>query len=222
MCHFVLCTSHMSSPLVTVLLLVVGIGLAAGGFLFFNEALYGLGLLAGLSVGLAAFTTESLPQQWKLIVLVVAPLVGLALAGSIKTLLVAVPGALMGAAIAVVYANISLASPANLLDPIVAVGAVGGLVLALLVETPILVVLTASWGAALVSLALGGPFLQPGATLQSSVLDLLSLTYWVVFGLGILTQVGVWYYVRRKLDDGQSLKGVLLSGAGKRVGSMRN
>jgi uncharacterized protein (DUF486 family) len=95
-------------------------------------------------------------------------------------------------------------------------------VLALLVETPILVVLTASWGAALVSLALGGPFLQPGATLQSSVLDLLSLTYWVVFGLGILTQVGVWYYVRRKLDDGQSLKGVLLSGAGKRVGSMRN
>ena len=212
----------MASPMVTVLLLVVGLALAGGGFLFFNEALYGLGLLAGLSVGLAAFTMESVPQQWKLVVLVAAPLVGLALAGSIKTLLVAVPGALMGAGVAIAFGNISLASPANLLDPIVAAGAVVGLVLGLVVETPILIVLTSSWGATLVSIALGGSLLQPGVPIQESVTNFLSLTYWAIFALGILTQVGVWYYVRTQLDDGQSLKGAVLRGAGKRVGSLRN
>ena len=212
----------MASPMVTILLLVVGLALAGGGFLFFNEALYGLGLLAGLSVGLAAFTMESVPQQWKLVVLVAAPLVGLALAGSIKTLLVAVPGALMGAGVAIVFGNISITSAMSLADPIVVGGAVVGVILALLVETPILILLTASWGATLVSIALGGSLLQPGVPIQESVTNFLSLTYWALFALGVLTQVGVWYYVRTQLDDGQSLKGVVLRGAGKRVGSLRN
>jgi hypothetical protein len=208
--------------MVTILLLVVGLALAGGGFLFFNEALYGLGLLAGLSVGLAAFTMESVPQQWKLVVLVAAPLVGLALAGSIKTLLVAVPGALMGAGVAIVFGNISITSAMSLADPIVVGGAVVGVILALLVETPILILLTASWGATLVSIALGGALLQPGVPIQESVTSFLSMTYWALFALGVLTQVGVWYYVRTQLDDGQSLKGVVLRGAGKRVGSLRN
>lgn len=212
----------MASPMVTILLLVVGLALAGGGFLFFNEALYGLGLLAGLSVGLAAFTMESVPQQWKLVVLVAAPLVGLALAGSIKTLLVAVPGALMGAGVAIVFGNISITSAMSLADPIVVGGAVVGVILALLVETPILILLTASWGATLVSIALGGALLQPGVPIQESVTSFLSMTYWALFALGVLTQVGVWYYVRTQLDDGQSLKGVVLRGAGKRVGSLRN
>jgi uncharacterized protein (DUF486 family) len=203
--------------MVTILLLVVGLALAGGGFLFFNEALYGLGLLAGLSVGLAAFTMESVPQQWKLVVLVAAPLVGLALAGSIKTLLVAVPGALAGALVAVVATGIDLSSPANLIDPAVAAGAAVGLVVALVVETPVLVLLTASWGATLVSVALGAPVLREGVSLQSSAFEVLTLSYWVVFALGVLAQVALWYYVRRVLDADQSIKGLVLRRAGRAV-----
>jgi uncharacterized protein (DUF486 family) len=207
----------MASPLVTVALLVVGLALAVGGFLFFNEALYGLGLLAGLSVGIVVLTAEGVPQGWGIAALIIGPLVGLALAGSVKTLLVAVPGALAGALVAVVATGIDLSSPANLIDPAVAAGAAVGLVVALVVETPILILLTASWGATLVSVALGAPVLREGVSLQSSAVEVLTLSYWVVFALGILAQVALWYYVRRVLDDDQSIKGVALRRAGRGV-----
>jgi hypothetical protein len=207
----------MASLLVTLALLVLGLALAAGGFLFFTEALYGLGLLAGLSVGLVAYTAEGVPEGWGLAVLVAAPLVGLALAGSVKTLLVAVPGTLAGAAIAVVAAGVNLSSLVNLVDPAVAVGAAVGLVVALVVETPVLILLTASWGAILVSVALGAPVFQPDVSLQSSALDLLTVQYWVTFALGVVAQVGVWYYVRRVLDDGQSLKRLAARRLGRTV-----
>lgn len=207
----------MASLLVTVALLVLGLALAVGGFLFFTEALYGLGLLAGLSVGLVVLTAEGVPQSWGLAALVVGPLVGLALAGSVKTLLVAVPGALVGVLVAIVATGVDLSSPANLVDPAVAVGGAVGLVVALVVETPVLILLTASWGATMVSVALGAPVLREGASLQSSVFEVLSLSYWAVFGLGVLAQVALWYYVRRVLDGDQSIKGVVLRRAGRAV-----
>ncbi|MEF8888404.1 MAG: hypothetical protein V5A30_11400 [Haloarculaceae archaeon] len=207
----------MASLLVTVALLVLGLALAVGGFLFFTEALYGLGLLAGLSVGLVVLTAEGVPQSWGLAALVVGPLVGLALAGSVKTLVVAVPGALVGVLVAIVATGIDLSSPANLVDPAVAVGGAVGLVVALVVETPVLILLTASWGATLVSVALGAPVLREGASLQSSVFEVFTLSYWVVFALGVLVQVALWYYVRRVLDGDQSIKGVVLRRAGRAV-----
>jgi hypothetical protein len=207
----------MTSLLVTVALLVLGLALAVGGFLFFTEALYGLGLLAGLSVGLVVLTAEGIPQSWGLAALVVGPLVGLALAGSVKTLLVAVPGALVGVLVAIVATGVDLSSPANLVDPAVAVGGAVGLVVALVVETPVLVLLTASWGATLVSVALGAPVLREGASLQSSAFEVLTLSYWVVFVLGVLAQAALWYYVRRVLDGDQSIKGVVLRRAGRAV-----
>lgn len=207
----------MASLLVTVVLLVLGLALAVGGFLFFNEALYGLGLLAGLSVGLVVLAAEGVPQSWGLAALVVGPLVGLALAGSVKTLLVAVPGALVGILVAILATGIDLSSPATLVDPAVAVGGAVGLVVALVVETPVLILLTASWGATLVSVALGAPVLREGASLQSSVFEVLTLSYWVVFALGVLAQVALWYYVRRVLDGDQSIKGVVFRRAGQAV-----
>jgi uncharacterized protein (DUF486 family) len=207
----------MASLLVTVALLVLGLALAVGGFLFFTEALYGLGLLAGLSVGLVVLTAEGIPQSWGLAALVIGPLVGLALAGSVKTLLVAVPGALVGVLVAIVATGVDLSSPANLVDPAVAVGGAVGLVVALVVETPVLVLLTASWGATLVSVALGAPVLREGVSLQSSAFEVLTLSYWVVFALGVLAQVALWYYVRRVLDADQSIKGLVLRRAGRAV-----
>jgi len=207
----------MASLLVTVALLVLGLALAVGGFLFFTEALYGLGLLAGLSVGLVVLTAEGIPQGWGLAALVVGPLVGLALAGSVKTLLVAVPGALVGVLVAIVATGVDLSSPANLVDPAVAVGGAVGLVVALVVETPVLILLTASWGATLVSVAMGAPVLREGVSLQSSAFEVLTLSYWAVFALGILAQVALWYYVRRVLDGDQSIRGLVVRRAGRAV-----
>lgn len=207
----------MASLLVTVALLVLGLALAGGGFLFFSEALYGLGLLAGVGVGIVVYTAEGVPGGWGLVALVVGPLVGLVLAASVKTLLVAVPGALAGALVAVVATGIDLSSLANLIDPAVAAGAVAGLVVALVVETPVLVLLTASWGATMVSVALGAPVLREGASLQSSVVEVLTLSYWVVFALGVLAQAALWYYARRVLDGDQSIRGVVLHRTGRLV-----
>lgn len=207
----------MASLLVTVALLVLGLALAVGGFLFFTEALYGLGLLAGLSVGLVVLTAEGVPQSWGLAALVVGPLVGLALAGSVKTLLVAVPGALVGVLVAVIATGTDLSSPANLIDPAVAVGGAVGLVVALVVETPVLILLTASWGATMVSVALGAPVLREGVSLQSSAVEVLTLSYWLVFALGVLAQVALWYYVHRVLDGDRSITGLVLRRVGRPV-----
>lgn len=212
----------MASPLVTALMVVLGLALCAGGFLFFKEAFYLLGLLAGLSVGLVAFSRSLLPGQWGLLALVIAPLVGLALAAWIRTVALAVIGALAGGAIGVVVAGISVPPVTNLFDPILAVCVVVGVVGAYVAETVVLMVASASWGAALLSAGFGVPLFDSGLSLQNGLVNLLPTIYWVLFALGLATQLVVWYLLRTRLDDGQSLKGVVVRKTGRGLGSHRN
>jgi hypothetical protein len=207
----------MASAIVVLGLFLLGLGLAFGGFLLFRTALYGLGLLLGLSAGLAAFASGNF-GDWGIVVLVAAPLVGVALAGIARLLIIAVPGALGGAFVTAVVTDTALlplsAVEPSALAPVVA-GALVGIVVAYFLETAIAVVVTASWGASLVSLALGGATLEgPGA-----VADLVGALYIAVLVLGVVTQVALWYYLRTNLDDDEDAKRFLLRRAGQAVGS---
>lgn len=212
----------MASTLVTALLVLVGIALAVGGFLFFRAALYLLGLLLGLSLALAVTSSGYVPPDWEVVVLVVGPIVGIGLAATVKFLVIAVPGALMGAGAAVVVQGIPLTPVENLADPTIAVGALVGLVVAWLVETPFVVLVSASWGATMLSAAaganLGAVFDAPGSVAG----ELFGAVFWVVFVGGVVAQAAVWYYLRTALEDGQDARDVVLRRAGQRVGSLRN
>ncbi|QLG49975.1 hypothetical protein [Natrinema halophilum] len=204
------------------LLLILGVLLAGGGFLFFKEGLYALGFLIGLSAGVVSLQSEATTGQWGLVVLVAAPIIGIALAVSFRYLIVAIPGAVGGAAVAIVLTDLSLSEPSNLVDPTVLAAAIVGIVAAWFIETAIMIAVSASWGATLVSLSLGGALFEPGTTIRTSVLELISVTYWFVFGLGIVVQVAIWYYLRTTLDDDEEFREVLLESAGQQYESYRS
>lgn len=211
----------MASLLVTLALFVLGGTLCVGGYLFFKEAFYLLGLLLGLSVGVFALGNESVPDQWELLILVVAPVVGLLIAISLRTLAITVFGAAIGFAVGWLVAGISVPPVTNLLSPILAVCIVLGVVGAFLIETPIMMFASASWGATLLTVVFAGQLFQ-GSTPEAILASGLPTMYWVFLVLGLGTQVGVWYYLRKTLDDDQTLKGILMRRVGQRVGSLRN
>ena len=212
----------MASILVTLLLLVLGLALAAGGFLFFKEAFYLLGALAGLSVGVAALGSEAVPGQWDLAALVVAPVVGLALAAALRVLFVALIGALIGGFVGIVVSGASLSPVADLVNPVVGTGIVVGIVGAFFAETVIFMFASASWGARLITIAFGATLVPETGPPEANVLALFSALYWAVFVLGLAAQIGVWYYLRTYLDDDESLRGIVFNRAGRRYESLRS
>jgi len=207
--------------LVDVALIVLGLGLAGGGFLFFRTSLYLLGFLFGLSVGLSVFASGS-AGEWGIVALVVGPLLGIGLAGIARLVLVAVPGALAGGVAAAVVAGIPLSQIENLADPVVVVGVLLGVVVAYFLETAIAVVVTASWGASLVAIVLGGGVAAVTEGSGASAGDLLGTTYWVVLAVGLLAQAGLWYYLRTNLDDDENAAKFLLRRAGHRISVLRS
>ena len=207
----------MTSVAVTVGLFLLGVVLTAAGFLLFKTALYGLGLLLGLSVGLAVFTSGS-TGDWGMVVLVAAPLLGLGLAAVARLLLIAVPGALGGATVALIVTGTSLADlTVSSLPPVVA-GALIGVVVAYLLETAIAVLVTASWGASLVSLSLGTATVSD----PSALADLVGAVYLAVLVVGIVAQAVLWYYLRQNVGEDEDPRAFLLRRAGKAVGSLRS
>jgi len=210
----------MASPLVTLALFFIGAALCVGGYLFFKEAFYLLGLLAGLGVGLFALGNESVPDQWELLVLVAAPVVGLLIAISVRTIAITVFGAAIGFAVGWFVAGISVPPVTNLLSPVLGVCVVLGIVGAFVIETPIMMFASASWGATLLTVVFRGDLFR-GATPEAALTSGLPAMYWVFLALGLGAQIAVWYYLRQRLDDDQTLKGVLMRRAGRRVGSLR-
>lgn len=211
----------MTSLLVTVALFLIGAALCVGGYLFFKEAFYLLGLLAGLSVGVFALGNDAIPGQWDLAVLIIAPLVGLVLAMWIRTMAITVFGAALGFAVGWLVAGISVPPVTNLANPVLAAAVVVGIIAAFFLETPIMMFASASWGATLLTIVFNGQ-LFAGETPEAVLASGLPMVYWVLLVFGLGTQLGLWYYLRTRLDDGQTLKGLIMRRVGRRIGSLRN
>jgi hypothetical protein len=211
----------MASPLVTLALLVLGLALCVGGYLFFKEAFYLLGLLAGLSVGVFALGHPDIPDQWELLVLVAAPVVGLMLAIWIRTMIITLFGAGAGFAVGWVVAGISVPPVSNLASPVLVGSVILGIIGAFLLETVLMMFASAGWGATLLTIVFNGSLFlaeTPEAALTAKVPTM----YWVFYAFGLGAQVAVWYYLRTYLDDDQTLKGVVMRRAGRKTKSVRD
>ncbi|WP_262174855.1 hypothetical protein [Haloarcula laminariae] len=212
----------MLTPLVAVVLLVVGVLLTVGGFLFFREGVYALGFLLGLSVGIVALGNGDVPGRWALVVLVAAPLVGVAIAALYRYFIVVVPGAVFGGWAAMALSGVSLSSPVDSLAPVVITGAILGIVAAWFLETAIIMLVSASWGATLITVALGAPLLDSAASLETGLLAAATLFRGVLTLVGLAVQSGIWFYLRRSLDDDEQLREVVLRAAGKQYEALRS
>jgi len=211
----------MPSPLATVALLVVGLVLTVAGYIIFEEAIALLGLLAGLSVGVALLGNEAIPGQWDLAVLVVALVVGLVLAVTLQMVLVALFGAAIGFGVGLLVSGASLSALETLADPILGACVVLGVVGAFFLKTPIFMLASAGWGSTLLCLAFGIEPFAAQPSLQSAALA--PSTPNLVFEvLGLAAQVGLWYYARTRLEDGQTIKGILTRRAGRRFEAVRS
>lgn len=211
----------MASLPVTLALLVAGLALATAGFLFYKSAVYVVGFLLGAALGAIAAGKLGFASLEALAIALGVGLVGFLIASTVLTLIVVVPGAVSGAFIGLVISGAQVPPLPNLIDPLVAIGAVVGLVVAAVFQTPILAFVSASWGATLVSYALA-----PTATLEAVSPAVLtgtsgSLPVWffLVFGFGLVCQAGTWYYLRANDVDA---KEAVFRTLGRTVGNRRS
>lgn len=199
--------------LVTLLLVGIGLSLALGGFLFFRGALYLLGFLLGLSVGLIVLVNGTAPEGWGIAALVVGPVIGVSLALVVRFLLVATIGGLGGAVAVSVLASEPLVPSSGLPDPLLLAGVVVGVVVAFFLETAIIVLVTASWGSSMVALAVAA-----GASTVTTdpevLLGGMGAVRILVFVLGLAAQSGLWYWLRRNKPDDMTAGQFLLRQAG--------
>jgi|GEM_PF-3563150 len=189
----------MALPL-DLLLAVVGLVLATTGVFIYRKALYGFGGLAGAAGGLLAGTGVSAEP----VVLAGAALVGsvvgvwLVTAGY-RTAILAAGGA-SGLAVGLYAVGGSITEPMTLVDPVVAAGVLIGAIAGWFLRKVIVLVVSAAWGAALVSIALAPPI--DDVTSVTEVVDaFVSPWLYGVFVVGIAVQIGLYGYLHYYKDD---------------------
>lgn len=192
------------------LLLLTGIVLATTGIFIYRVALLGFGAVFGGAAGMLVGTAVGGDLTVFAGVIVVGAVVGVLLITSAYKMLVFGSGALTGAAGGMYLAGASLSSPASLADPLVAGGVFVGLVAAYFLKKVIVLVLSAAWGASLVSIARVD--FPEGAGIDGVFDAFVSTELIAVFVLGIGVQVGLWVgiqYYRGDKDEGGVLGGLL-------------
>lgn len=182
------------------LLVAVGLVLATTGVFIYRKALYGFGGLAGVAGGLLAGTAVSAEP----VVLAGAALVGsivgvwLVMAGYRMAILAA--GGASGLAAGLYAVGGSITKPMTLADPVVAASVLTGAVAGWFLRKVIVLVVSAAWGAALVSIALAPPI--EDVTNVTEVVDAF-VSPWLsgVFVVGIAVQIGLYGYLHYYRDD---------------------
>ncbi|QSG06925.1 hypothetical protein [Halapricum desulfuricans] len=183
------------------ILIAVGLVLATTGIFVYRKALYGFGGLLGAAGGVLIGT--NLTGDWMLVLgsAVVGTIVGIWLVLSAYRMAILAAGAVSGLAIGLYASGGSLARPATLADPLVLVGLLAGAVAGWLLRRLIVLVVSAAWGAALVSLAFTPPI--DDVTDAAELLDaFVSPWLYGVFVAGIAIQIGLYAYLQSSDSDG--------------------
>ncbi|MFW6018161.1 MAG: hypothetical protein ACOCPX_05015 [Halapricum sp.] len=161
--------------------------LATTGIFIYRRALYGFGGLLGAAGGL--LLGANLSGEWWLLLGVAV--LGTWLVLSAYRMAILAAGAISGFAVGLYATGGSFARPATLADPLALAGAVVGWLL----RRIIVLVVSAAWGASLVSVALAPPI--EDVTNVSEVLDaFVSPWLYGVFVAGITVQSGLYGYLQ--------------------------
>ncbi|MCU4717122.1 hypothetical protein [Halapricum hydrolyticum] len=190
------------------LLIAVGLVLATTGIFIYRKALYGFGGLLGAAGG--ALLGTNLAGDWLLVLGagVVGAVVGIWLMLSAYRMAILAAGAVSGLAVGLYASGGSFASPATIADPLVLVGLLAGAVVGWLLRKVIVLVVSAAWGAALVSIALSPPIAD--VTNVTEVVDaFVSPWLYGVFVAGIAVQVGLYGYLAHSGDSDDPAPGPL-------------
>lgn len=177
------------------LLIVLGIVLATTGVFVYRKALFGFGGLLGGAAG--ALVGIGIGADLLVFVgaIVVGAVVGIYLVLTAYRMAVLAAGAITGLAVGAYAAGASLTSPGTLVDPLVGGGLVAGLLAGWLLRKVIVLVISAAWGASLVSIGMA-PAIEDVTNVREIVDAFVSPWLYGVFVGGIAIQVGIWGYLR--------------------------
>lgn len=180
----------MAVPLEPVLL-AVGLLLATTGVFVYRVALLGFGGLLGGAGGMLTGVATGADFVTFVALAGFGSLVGIYLVYSAYKIAILAAGALTGLAGGMYVAGASLSNLGTLADPMLAVGLVVGVVAGWVFQKPIVIVVSAAWGASLVSIALA-PTIEDPTNIRALVDAFVSPALLAVFVLGIGVQTGLW------------------------------
>ncbi|MFB6188298.1 MAG: hypothetical protein ABEI57_00285 [Halapricum sp.] len=182
------------------LLIVLGIVLATTGVFIYRKALYGFGgLLGGAGGGLVGVAIGADLLVFALAILL-GVVVGIWLILTAYRMAILAAGAITGLAVGMYVAGASLTAPGSLADPIVGIGLVLGLIAGWVLKKVIVVVVSAAWGASLVSIGLA-PQVNGLTNVKAIVDAFVSPWLYAVFVGGIVVQIGLWAYLHYYAGD---------------------
>jgi len=182
------------------LLVVIGLVLATTGVFIYRKALYGFGGLAGAAGGLLAGTGVAAEPVVLAGAALVGSIVGIWLVMTGYRMAVLAVGGTSGLAAGMYAVGGSITKPMTLVDPVVAAGIIVGVVAGWFFRKAIVLVVSAAWGAALVSIALAPPI--DDVTNVTEIVDaFVSSWLYGVFVVGIAVQTGLYGYLHYYVDD---------------------
>jgi hypothetical protein len=176
------------------LLVIFGLVLATTGVFIYRKALFGFGGLLGGAAGVLVGVSIGADLLVFAVAAVVGAVVGIYLVLTAYRIAVLAAGGFSGLAVGTYVAGASLTAPGTLVDPIVGAGLVGGLVAGWLLRRVIVLVVSAAWGASLVSIGMA-PSIENAETVREIVDAFVSPWLYGVFVGGIAVQAGLWAYL---------------------------
>jgi hypothetical protein len=176
------------------LLVVFGLVLATTGVFVYRKALFGFGGLLGGAAGVLVGVAIGADLLVFAAAAIVGAVVGIYLVLTAYRIAVLAAGGISGLAVGTYVASASLTSPGTLVDPIVGVALVGGLVAGWLLRRVIVLIVSAAWGASLVSIGMA-PAIENADTVREIADAFVSPWLYAVFVGGIAAQVGLWAYL---------------------------
>lgn len=182
------------------LLVVVGLLLATTGVFVYRKALYGFGGLLGAAGGLLVGTGVDAGLLVLLGAAIVGAVIGVWLVLSAYRIAILTAGAISGLAAGAYVAGASPTAPGSFVDPAVLIGLLAGVVAGWLLRKVIVLVVSAAWGASLVSIGIAPP-IEDFTNVREIVDAFVSPWLYAVFVGGIAVQVGLWVYLQYYAGD---------------------
>lgn len=189
----------MAVPL-TPLLVVLGIVLATTGVFIYRKALFGFGGLLGGAAGALVAVGIGAELLVFVVAIVVGAVVGIYLVLTAYQMAVLVAGGLTGLAVGMYATGASLTSPGTLVDPFVGAFLLAGLIAGWLLRKVIVLLVSAAWGASLVSIGLAPP-IESLTNVREIADAFVSPWLYGVFVGGIAAQAGLWAYLNYVASD---------------------
>lgn len=196
----------MANILITLALFLTSLVLLTAGVFVYKAGIMLFGLLMGAGLGFFGTSAISLTGTPQLVAIVLLAVAGLFAARLLYYIIIVVPGAVTGFGAALFLTGTSFVPVTNLFDPVILLSPLIGGVVAVFVQDVVVVVVSASWGAALLWAAMATD--EIATSLASGSIPNVPMWVLALTGVGAVVQTGIWFLTRH-YDDGELRQKVL-------------